>query len=134
MAISSNLKSFMSLSSTLLREAEPDQIQTFLSHSQIFCNWKRQGNKRSYCVRINCSGWKDLTLPSSWCSLCYFIGVTLRLDRNTTIKLKSNGTSGKCQASIIFQQSLLIVRTYWEASSVVCRKTVMHDIGWAEWY
>lgn len=46
--ISSNLKSVMSLSSTLLRETEPDQIQTSFSHGQIFCNWKCQGDKRSF--------------------------------------------------------------------------------------
>lgn len=62
MVISSNLKSFMSLSSMLLREAELEQIQTVLSHSQISCNWKCQGDKGSCHVRIHCSGWKDLTL------------------------------------------------------------------------
>lgn len=111
MVTSSNLKSFMSLSDALLREAETHQIQTFRSHGQIFCNWKRQGDKRSCRVRLNGSGWKARPLPSSWCYLCYFIGVTLGLERNT-IKLKTNGTSRKMSSKYYF--ATILVDWLWE--------------------
>ena len=110
MVISSNLRSFMSLSSMLLREAELEQIQTFLSHSQISCNWKCQGDKGRYHVRIHCSGWKDLTLLVILKVPVLFIGGTLRLDKNMTY-WKLMTPQEKCQASIIFKQSLFTVRT-----------------------
>lgn len=63
--ISSNLKSVMSCSSTLLREPEPDQIQTSFSRGQIFCYWKCQGDNRSQLKRPDSPNSIIFILPAS---------------------------------------------------------------------
>lgn len=127
--ISSNLKSVRSLSSTLLRETEPDQIQTSFSHGHIFCNWKCQGDKRSRLVRINCSGWKDVTLltQSSSSYPRYCIGVTCRLDRNATIKWKPNGTSWEMSSKCYF--STICENRMWGCHC----GPACHTLSWMAW-